>query len=156
MTTFLRRRRPRSSGAIALRDGAVRFVAVEGRWDLPVDEIGLVGEYTTSAGPWRCDYFVVLVERPGDRWFEICDETSGLRDAVDALARRLGPLHFTLVREPGWASRIVWPPSAEGRPLFDLQPAERPPTLLGRLKHRLTRPVYRLLTTHAKEALLVS
>jgi hypothetical protein len=146
----------RSTGAIGVSHGVVRWVTGNGRWEMPIDDIGLVGEYTTDAGPWLCDYFVVLVPRPGEEWWELCDETNGLRDAVDTLARRLGPLRFALANVPGWASRIVWPPSGEGQPLFDTKPVPPPPTLLGRLKHRITDPVYYLLTAQAKEALLVS
>jgi hypothetical protein len=82
-----------------------------------VHEAVVIGEYTTSAGPYLDDYFLVLVNRLG----QMSDIPMGeAREAIEMLERRLGTrLRFQLNNSVDLASRVVYPPELEGSPLLD-------------------------------------
>lgn len=84
---------------------------------MQVEDIGVIGEYTTPNGPWEDDYFVVFVDRDGKR-LEVPD-TAFTPAATDELRRSLGSdFAFGLANSTDFNSRILWPPKFAGKPLY--------------------------------------
>ena len=124
---------PRSdSGTLALRDGTICYTSEGyGTWELPVDRVRVIGEYTDENGPYADDWFLVFVTSDGS-WYE----ASNYADVQDKPKRRAFEQalesHFKgIILEPGdrslassttFNSLIMWPPELSGRKLFDFQP----------------------------------
>ena len=96
-------------------------------WSLALDELALIGEYTTPNGPYAEDWFVVFVTHSGE-WFDLSMSASGLESILTELKYQDIRPAFRLGNSTKFASSIAWPPSKAGHPLFEFRP--HPPTTL--------------------------
>lgn len=125
-----------ASSELRVEAGALRYESAEARFRLQLDEIVLVGEYTTSDGPAAIDYFLVFFTRDGSR-----HDASFYAEGRDAAIEMLSdywqmPLELRLAASTSLASNIVWPPSHAGQDLFVFH--QQPPTkFFGRLLERI-------------------
>lgn len=91
-----------------------------GSWEIHVADIAVIGEYTTSDGPFFDDYFFVFVERDGtvrEASFYADGRDRTLSALGDALGERLLP---GLCATEEWRSRVLWPPRLADTDLFSL------------------------------------
>ncbi len=146
--------RPNVSGSLALHGGVLSY-ELEGRrvWELPAQEIAVVGAWTTSAGPFIDDYFLVLVRGDG-MVYEAPMYADGRDDVLVALGAVLGgEIRPGLANSTTWRAEVVWPPALVGTPLYELTEARahgiwnrlRSATGLGRVEAMLTAPIWRHL-----------
>jgi hypothetical protein len=115
---------PSDSGELSLTDFEVRYQARDGStWTVPVEEIRVIAEFTTSDGPALDDYFLAFVTSTHD-WVSAPVYAVGCHDALLSLGRRLGAdLAFGLCDRATWSSRVIWPPELTGYPAFNLSRA---------------------------------
>jgi hypothetical protein len=77
----------------------------------------VVGEYTIPAGPELDDYFLVTVDRLGNiKQIAMSEADACITQLEDRLGVRL---RFGLNQSTDFASRVVYPPQLQGRPLID-------------------------------------
>jgi hypothetical protein len=94
-------------------------------WSLPIKRLTVIGEYTNADGPWVDDYYFAFVPEALD-WCEVSFYSDERDDALKVLGERLGhPLECGLQASANLASRVMWPASLLGRPLFDFRPTPR-------------------------------
>jgi hypothetical protein len=100
-------------------------------WKVLLDDISIIGEYTTPCGPVSEDYFIAFVDREG----KVYDAPmSALEFATtDFLHARIGHFCFGLANSTDLRSRIMWPPAYANEPLFAFTPVE-PTTLQDRIR----------------------
>lgn len=106
-------------GTITLEDNTLAFTAEHyDNWTVSVDDIAVIGEYTTSEGPWLPDYFWVVVQRQGV-WHIVPNGAKNCMDAFRSLQGRLGGnWKYGLCGSVDIASYTVWPGVLAGKPLF--------------------------------------
>jgi hypothetical protein len=124
------------SGRILLDGDVIRYrSALYGDWDLPVSDVRVIGEATNESGPFADDYFFCFATGPST-WREASFYAHGRDEFLRALGTKLGsPLEVGLCHSTDFASRVLWPPSLAGEPMFRFD--DIPPTgLLGRLVGR--------------------
>jgi len=122
-----------ASGHIRLDGDTIRYRSkLYGDWDVPVSDVRIVGESTDQNGPFADDYFFCFATGPG-MWLEASFYAEGRDEFLRALGARLGsPLETGLCHSTDFASRVLWPPSLTGQPMFNY--TELPPRgLIGRL-----------------------
>lgn len=107
------------SGRILLDVDVIRYrSAVFGDWDLPVSDVRIIGEATNQSGPFTDDYFVCFATGPS-MWREASFYAQGRDEFLRALGATLGsPLDVRLCHLADFASRVLWPPSLAGEPMF--------------------------------------
>jgi hypothetical protein len=130
------------SGQISLDGDVIRYRStVYGSWDLPVAEVRIVGEATNQSGPFADDYFLCFATGPG-MWLEASYYAKGCDEFLRVLAARLGgPLEVGLCHSTDFASRVLWPPSLAGQPMFrydDVPPKGLLGKVLGPRQNRQT------------------
>ena len=121
------------SGRILLDGDVIRYrSAVYGDWDLPVSDVRIIGEATNQSGPFADDYFFCFATGPA-MWREASFYAEGRDEFLGALGEKLGtPLEVGLCHSADFASRVLWPPSLAGEPMFRFE--DTPPKgLLGKL-----------------------
>ena len=104
---------------IKLEDDVIRFSSeIYGSWTIRVDDIRLIGEVTNQDGPLLDDWFLcIAVDASG--WLEATMDAEGRDEFLKDLGRRLGSeLSTELALSTDFASRIIWPPSVRGDPMF--------------------------------------
>jgi hypothetical protein len=121
------------SGHIQLDGDVIRYrSAVYGDWELPVADVRIIGEATDPFGPYVDDYFFCFATGPG-MWREASFYARGRGEFLQALGARLGsPLETGLCYSTHFASRVLWPPSLAGGPMFRYDRV-RPKGLLDKL-----------------------
>jgi hypothetical protein len=88
-------------------------------WSLRIDQLGIIGEYTTSEGPYFDDHFIVFVDCDGN-WFEVTFALA--RSVWNKLETELGvPLVGQLANCTRYESKVLWPNAIQGAHLFDFQ-----------------------------------
>lgn len=115
-------------------------------WDIRVEEIVLIAEYTSDEGPKAEDYFLAFVTREKGEFYysNVTLNATGVNEVLDELERRLGvSLELTLQSVRGWSSRVLWPPPLVGTPYYRFEQAP-PATVWERILRRVrrTRPAY--------------
>jgi hypothetical protein len=99
-----------------------KLVAGEIVWDVPIDTLILIAEYTTNEGPMRDDYFLVFGCCEHDQLFEMKCSFYAL-DAIATMETLLKKLNagttLGLASSTEWKSNIVWPPKLAGKPFFE-------------------------------------
>lgn len=130
------------SGRILLDGDVIRYrSAVHGDWDLPVSDVRILGEATDPCGPFADDYFFCFATGP-DAWREASFYAEGREPFLRALGVKLGStLEVGLCNVADFASRVLWPPSLVGVPMFrydDIPPKGLLSKLLGRSRKRQT------------------
>ena len=107
------------SGTIQLDGDVIRYRSeVYGNWDLPFADVRINGEATDQSGPFVDDYFFCFASGP-DGWFAASFYAEGRDKFLSDLGAKLGrPLETGLCHSTDFASRILWPPSLLGDPMF--------------------------------------
>ena len=120
------------SGKIWLDGDVIRYRSkTYSDLDLPVSEIRVIGESTNSLGPFADDYFFCFAIGP-EGWCETSYYADGCGEFLDALFHRLqSSYQLGLNNSTDYASRVLWPPSLAGRPMFTYTDV-KPKTWLGR------------------------
>jgi hypothetical protein len=110
------------SGSIRLNGDVITYASrLFGSFSLPVEDIAVIGEFTTDNGPVIDDWFLVFVCRGGD-WFEASIYSDGSEGVRKGLSMALGAnLDLSLAGSTDFASRVVWPTEIAGRPLFEFE-----------------------------------
>lgn len=109
------------SGRIALIDGEIHYESQDSSsWSFPVTNLRVFGELTTDHGPMIDDWFLAFVTESANEWYEASFYADGVDEFCEQLALSLGAesLRGELVASTEFASRIIWPPSLRGHPLF--------------------------------------
>ena len=89
------------------------------RWELDVDEIAAIGEYTLAVWPGQDDYFEVFVTRNGI-WHSVPVGIGAWIEVHSRIEHWLGgSIEPILTRSTRWAHVILWPGELTGRPLFE-------------------------------------
>jgi hypothetical protein len=126
---------------IQLDADVIRYSSREGGWELRIADVGVIGEATNGSGPWGIDYFLCFATGP-DLWFEASFYADGRDEFLRALGHALGnPVELGLCSSVDLASRILWPPSLAGEPMFQFTDVP-PKTWLG----KLVGPLYNCLS----------
>jgi hypothetical protein len=113
-------------------------------WQIPVENIMLMAEYTTDEGPLIDDYFVVFVASDGDEWnIATASFYSDGRDRiVRSLAQRWGSdIELSLSNSTEWKSRVAWPSPLVGREYFEFREVV-PRTRIAELRRVAFGPAY--------------
>ena len=121
------------SGQIQLDGDVICYRSpVYGDWSLPVANLRLIGEYTNQDGPIADDYFFCFATGP-ETWLEASFYADGADEFLRALSAKLGaPLLTGLCHSTDFASRVLWPESLAGEPMFQF--TDLPPQrFVGRL-----------------------
>ena len=126
--------------SVVLQDGSISYRQMsELLWSLRLEQVFVIGEYTNANGPWLDDYFLVFVAAD-KRLFEVSYYAEGLPAFLSDLKLALGgQLQTALANSTHWNTRILWPFSAAGRPLFELAQVQ-PRGFWQRLRHRFGYP----------------
>jgi len=141
------------ASSITFDDGQIQFRSGDyGSWDMNVNAVVLVGEYTTQDGPMIEDHFVVMVTEDRKE-FEIPVSAKGLDNLLKEIVR---VMHVDIVLKLGFhadfASRIIVPISLEGKPLYvfanDKQPIWRRLFTSSRVTRILSPDVLRYCCEH--------
>jgi hypothetical protein len=91
-----------------------------GSWQVSVSDIAVVGEYTTSDGPFFDDYFFVFITRDGTM-HEASFYADGRDRALATLEANLGArIVPALSATSEWRSRVLWPPRLVDAELFSI------------------------------------
>jgi hypothetical protein len=110
--------------SVALLDDAVVYCERDCEvWRIPVSAIAIVGEYTTSEGPYVDDYFIVLVAWPDNCDCLISFYADGRDTLLEGLGARIGAsLKCALCNSATLRSRCIWPSVLANAPLFRFTP----------------------------------
>lgn len=101
-------------------------------WNLPIEELRLLGEYTNEDGPHAADHFLVFFG-PGGRAFEAPVDADGTVSVIRELESILSiPMQLELRFNTTFASRAIWPPQLSGQELFTVR--EKTERLTDRIK----------------------
>jgi hypothetical protein len=118
-----------ASSRIWLENGKINYESrYYGSWQLLVGDVRVIGEYTTDHGPFLDDWFLVFVKSTTSCWYEASNYADGLDETCEQLTAILGAesLSGNLFASTEFASRIIWPQSLLGRPLFCFRPGPTP------------------------------
>lgn len=128
--------RQKESGVVSLDADTLRYVVHdELLWELLLDSVRVIGEFTTDAGPWFDDCFLVLVVGHPPRFFEVPVEAASSTALLKPLSVRLGSsIAYGLANRTDFVSRVMWPPHLTGHDLFEFQPEPRSGGLWTRAK----------------------
>lgn len=114
-------------GELVLEGGRLHFHEPWGKggWELDVDQLVLVGEYTIEA--WDDDYRLCFLRDASGVWLEASFYALGVSEALRHLGDQLeAPLDLGLCNSTSFRSRVLWPPELRGRPLLETQPRRAP------------------------------
>ncbi|HEX8657562.1 MAG TPA: hypothetical protein VF690_08515 [Hymenobacter sp.] len=115
---------------------------------IPVPEIKLIGEYTTSAGPFVDDWFIVFMTSEKN-WKQISEYTPGMLEMLQELSSHLKAETIgSLAASTSWRTNIIWPQRVAGQEMWNVV-SERPITLLEKLKKSMGFADQQLVLTEA-------
>ena len=128
---------PRASGTLCLASGKLAYRVPSGEaWELEVESLGAVGEYTLQEDPSSDDYFLVFVSTSGD-FHRASFYADGRDSCLTDLGRELGAtLRCNLRESTAPRSQVLWPKELIGAPLFAARGREGR-SLLGRIRDLL-------------------
>lgn len=117
------------SGRVKLAADRLSYTALNGTgWSIDLAEIRLIAEETIEA--WGDDWWIhIAIE---SSWVRFPFYTAGFQDVWDHLADTFPGMELGLANSTSFKSRVLWPESLRGQPLFDYQP-ERDPSWWRRL-----------------------
>ena len=105
----------------------------ESLWELPIDKIKLIGEYTTSTGPINDDYFFVFAVQEIE-WFEAPATAIDHQSFWGELGQKLGArVHAGLANSVTWMTRVMYPTQLEGQELFEIKEDKREQPLWNKI-----------------------
>lgn len=130
---------------IAISGGRIVYTATPAHWswEIPVQDLRVLGEYTTDHGPFEDDYFFVFVTSADGGWYEASFYAEGwdvfLNDLGAYLRHDLRP---GLGPSARFKSRVIWPPRLAGQELFDVVPESPSRNLLRRIRQSILPDVH--------------
>ncbi len=138
------------AGGIKLDAEVIKYgSAALGSWEMPLPELKVLGEWTSSHAPSAGNWFLAFVAG-ADRVLEASAFAGGYVDFMVEAGTLLGAkLIATLHGSANFKSRVLWPGELAGKELFEFH-REPPQGLWGKLKamfgsapmgHRLSREV---------------
>jgi len=88
--------------------------------DIPINEIKIIGEYTTADGPFADDWFLVIYDHKSE-----CFQISMYAENMQEMMRELGEimqfeLVGTLFASIDWESNILYPTKLHGQTLWNI------------------------------------
>lgn len=109
------------SGTISLVGDVIRYEHPSG-WELPLDRVRVIGEATTDQGPFVDDWFLCFAA-DASGWHEASAYAAECESFIEALSTRLGAqLTCSLYASADYDSRVLWPASMAGQPMFTYTP----------------------------------
>ena len=139
------------SGEICLKDGVFSYRIDDWEWAVRLTDVRLIGEYTTANGPYEDDYFLVFLTAKENGWHQASFYSTGSQELMAALGKELDiSIELGLISSVEYRTRILWPPSLQGKPLMQVVPKQ---TGLGRLWTRITGNEDTVLSDEAKSVL---
>jgi hypothetical protein len=127
-------------------------------WQVAVDGVLMVAEYTTNEGPWGDDYFLLFVVADTDKLSVARASlySDGIEEVLHDLRQRWAAnIETRLHNSTEWKSRVVWPPELAGTEYFDFKEVE-PQTIGSRLRALVLGPVYEYFPSPAVRQFLQS
>jgi hypothetical protein len=114
------------SGSLAFDGQTIRYRSpAYGDWDVDLDDVRLIGEYTTQDGPFADDFFICFITG-ADHWYRASFYAEGEADCLRGVAERLGDkLTHTLYGSADFASNLMWPPVLAGEPMLEFTKVKR-------------------------------
>lgn len=136
---------------VASEDDLLELLAGHRDWERFRREIRVIGEYTTEAGPFAGDWFLVMIfEHEPRQEISIYELPEG---ALEVLSRRLdGVCEIGLANSAHLNSRILWPIDIVGKPLYRFE-SIKPGTLSEWFKRLFGLEIELVLTDEARSAL---
>jgi hypothetical protein len=113
------------SGVVVLEEDVIKWM-YDGELLLSIKlaDIAVIGEYTTAAGPWMDDWFIVFVKKDAT-FYQIPFYAEGREELIHFLNAELVPNPFIgmLVNSTRWTSIVNYPDAIKAKPLFQLRSA---------------------------------
>lgn len=131
---------PAFPGRLSIEDDLLVYsLSGSESYQLPIGELRVIGEYTdeSAGGPDSVPYDHFLTFLTATDFFDISFKAEGCAAVLEQLGQRFGPglpLKPKLSYSSSLASRILWPASIEGDPVFDFVPQD----LSSKPERRLT------------------
>lgn len=95
-------------------------------WSFALQDLLLIGEETTSGGPYLDDHFLVLVDDLGN-WCRFSLEAANVNEAITVLEKHLNTkLEMLLAHEVERNNKILWPEEHRGKRLFSYSKESEP------------------------------
>lgn len=115
------------SGRTYIKDEKIIWESDEGLLSqIPIRDIKIIGEYTTSAGPFVDDWFFVFILGVSDIR-QISAYATGTEEMLEQLGRQINTeLGGQLADSANWKTNVLWPTSLRGQELLSL--TEKQPT----------------------------
>ena len=109
------------SGRTYIKDGKIIWESDKGLLSqIPIRDLKIGGEYTTSAGPIEDDWFFVFVLSVNDIR-QISAYATGTEEMLEQLGRQLNAaLGGQLANSANWKTNVLWPTHFGGQELFSL------------------------------------
>lgn len=140
-------------GSIEILGSAIRYQSRNYQeWNCQLDDVAVIGQYTTAEGPAWPDHFVTFVLWEGRR-NDAPVEAVGMAEVLETLEAHVGLEPASLAGSTGMCSVIQWPKSLRGRQLVDFLPEPR--TFTERVV-RFWETTYRIELTAVVQAYLTS
>lgn len=105
-------------------------------WQIPLDNVVLLAEYTTDEGPFLDDYFLIFVTKENEtsRFVTASFYSDGLDDVFARMTQFWNSeIQLALHGSTDWASRVVWPAELVGQEYFESKVVQ-PDTLVKKLR----------------------
>jgi hypothetical protein len=102
-------------------------------FELNLDDVKLIGEYTNDQGPFFDDWFLVFVDTQNQR-FEVSMYSENIEAIKDEVVKVFGYDHtLGLVNSTDWKSIVIWPEIMKGKEFLKLEKL-KPKSFLEKLK----------------------
>lgn len=116
--------RERWSGRVDFAAGRLSYTAPNRTgWSIDPAEIRLIAEETIEA--WGGDWWIHFALESS--WVRFPVYAAGFQEVWDRLADTFPGMELGLASSTSFKSRVLWPQSLRGQPLFDYQPERDPP-----------------------------
>ena len=133
----------------------VLTIAGEATCHIAIDDLKLVGEYTTADGPFVDDWFIVFITSE-KVWNQISEYTPGMSAVLQELGTYLeANMVGWLASSTSWKTNIIWPIQVEGQEMWDVI-SDKPVTMMARLKQLFGMQSQRLVLTNAAASVFPS
>jgi hypothetical protein len=125
-----------------IKNDFLHYEYENGSWQIPINEIRCIGEYTNSDGPFADDYFIVFLTKDytytGSFYANDC-----LKVFKDLRLILQYELDLTLACSTNWASNILYPNELAGKPLYS-GTYTKPKNTIGKIKEFIAGKEYSL------------
>lgn len=92
------------------------------RWRLKFSDILAIGEATDAQHRIRSEYRGIYLVRPPYHWEHFTFSAAGADQVIKELERRFDvQIRATLPNVRAFASRVIWPTSLAGQPMFEVR-----------------------------------